>query len=1128
MACKPLLDMIARAEQARIGVLELKEKPKRFDADRPHRYAVARIDRPGRLSEERMVPILRMLEYCGFSMLGDPGSITEMPDRPLYFSTLPIAGSPRASLIFELAPLGFRPAPSCKPWISAAGQREFRPVRSPVNLSGLFSPSRADGGRAVPEHLSGLFSSSRAGGDQAVPERSEATRHRNAVLEAGAAPLRVLHDGRFWVANAGRDDKARMQIMRSAGWLPYAMVSSRQGVEKVREKVGDGAWATKDPFLASPFRPLMSAAAARSHADAMSEARKRIRMSNAADAPDGVHIPAPEGLSYLPYQKAGIHMSVENPDGAFIADDMGLGKAQPLDAKVLTPAGWRRMGELAIGDQVIGANGRATTVTGIFDQGLKEVFRVRFSDGAYTECCDDHLWTVTTSKRPGAGSLWETLPLSRIREDAAMSGGVGKYRIPMVKPVAFAHQDDVSITDQAIREIRSIPDRYMVSSIDQRADLLARLILHCGNLGSLPLLRFASYEQSLVRDVVRLAESLGGQARFTGESLPRDAGGRLLWVANLSLPAEITDVIEPFRSARQSLRMPIARRPPARPVRSIEGVEAVGIKPCRCIRVSADDCLYVTDDYIVTHNTVQAAGIVNMRLDRIEDPDRKLSVLVICQANMKIGWQRELTKWLIRDDHSIGIAEGDHFPETDVVIINYDIADRHADSLRARQWDIVAGDEAQFLGNRDTRRTIAILGDGGREREMVPLARDGIFIPLSGTPIPSRTIQIYPLLSAMDPQRWGRGSLGREIFMERYCAPRIMQLPVRTRGGPQRDRGGRQIMRPALKDDGASRLKELQIRLRASGMVRRMKTDPRIMKSLPPKFRQVVELPIELTPDVREMLKSAEADFMALGQAIADQPVPHDEEAFRIALTEEGYAAFREMARMPTGERIDFQLMSRIRANLALFKAPLVANYLIDVLEASAEAERPQKIVCFGHHRKAIEAIRERVEHSMPGSVVTFLGGGSKKKRQEAVDRLQEDERVRLFLGSIGAASTGLTLTRADRVIFAELDWVPVQLLQAEDRVWRIGQTENVLSEFLVVGQSIEVSLARRIVSKLDVIAQAIGGNPRFSRRLEEIYASVRSGTGDEDIPAAEIASALELRHSVPDGAGQAQASLPF
>src|SRR5690606_25946123 len=132
-------------------------------------------------------------------------------------------------------------------------------------------------------------------------------------------------------------------------------------------------------------------------------------------------------------------------------------------------------------------------------------------------------------------------------------------------------------------------------------------------------------------------------------------------------------------------------------------------------------------------------------------------------------------------------------------------------------------------------------------------------------------------------------------------------------------------------------------------------------------------------------------------------------------------AAFREMARMPTGERIDFQLMSRIRANLALLKAPLVANYLIDVLEASAEAERPQKIVCFGHHRKAIEVIRERVERSMPASVVTFLGGGSKKRRQEAVDRLQEDERVRLFLGSIGAASTGLTLTRADRVIFAEL-----------------------------------------------------------------------------------------------------------
>src|SRR5437868_11405291 len=78
-------------------------------------------------------------------------------------------------------------------------------------------------------------------------------------------------------------------------------------------------------------------------------------------------------------------------------DEIGRGgRAQPLDAKILTPAGWRTMGDLRVGDLVIGANGKATRITGVFPQGPKDIFRVTFSDGASTCCCDDHLWQVTT------------------------------------------------------------------------------------------------------------------------------------------------------------------------------------------------------------------------------------------------------------------------------------------------------------------------------------------------------------------------------------------------------------------------------------------------------------------------------------------------------------------------------------------------------------------------------------------------------------------------------------------------------------------------------------------------------------------------------------------------------------
>ncbi|GIW56685.1 MAG: hypothetical protein KatS3mg082_3089 [Nitrospiraceae bacterium] len=102
----------------------------------------------------------------------------------------------------------------------------------------------------------------------------------------------------------------------------------------------------------------------------------------------------------------------------------GIGKAQPLTAKVLTPTGFVEMGQLRVGDQVIGSDGRPCLILGVYPQGVKEVFRVTFRDGSTTECCDDHLWFTTTeserargfggggadaARHPQVAPLWDTL-----------------------------------------------------------------------------------------------------------------------------------------------------------------------------------------------------------------------------------------------------------------------------------------------------------------------------------------------------------------------------------------------------------------------------------------------------------------------------------------------------------------------------------------------------------------------------------------------------------------------------------------------------------------------------------------------------------------------------------------------
>ena len=72
------------------------------------------------------------------------------------------------------------------------------------------------------------------------------------------------------------------------------------------------------------------------------------------------------------------------------------GRAQPVDQPVLTPDGFRPIGDLRVGDLVVGSDGRPTPVLGVFPQGRKEVFRVATQDGASTLACAEHLWFVTT------------------------------------------------------------------------------------------------------------------------------------------------------------------------------------------------------------------------------------------------------------------------------------------------------------------------------------------------------------------------------------------------------------------------------------------------------------------------------------------------------------------------------------------------------------------------------------------------------------------------------------------------------------------------------------------------------------------------------------------------------------
>lgn len=277
--------------------------------------------------------------------------------------------------------------------------------------------------------------------------------------------------------------------------------------------------------------------------------------------------------------------------------------------------------------------------------------------------------------------------------------------------------------------------------------------------------------------------------------------------------------------------------------------------------------------------------------------------------------------------------------------------------------------------------------------------------------------------------------------------------------------------------DGASNLDELQRQLRQSIMIRRKKVD--VLTELPAKQRQVIVLPKKGFKD--ELAR----EFDGLSDAVAN--------------TSEG-------------ADIAFEQMSEARHMMALAKSDAVVDHLIEI-------DHP--VVVMAHHKNVVEKIRSALS-AAGRTVVTLTGDMNAADRQASVEAFQNGE-ADVFVGTIGAAGVGITLTRASHVVFAELDWVPGAISQAEDRCHRIGQQSSVLVQHIVVDGSIDARLAETLVSKQAVLDKALDDvvvtNPVS---IEEIAEGVTQKVQPKTLPkkvVAELQSCCKALARVCDGA---------
>jgi hypothetical protein len=416
---------------------------------------------------------------------------------------------------------------------------------------------------------------------------------------------------------------------------------------------------------------------------------------------------------------------------------------------------------------------------------------------------------------------------------------------------------------------------------------------------------------------------------------------------------------------------------------------------------------------------------------------RAYPLLAVVPNVVKTNWAREVELWTPR--RSVTVIHGDG--ETidgfaDIVVVNYEVLDRHVDWIGQHGFRGMVVDEAHYIKNKKSQRSQHVLDVSDRIRKRVTRP---LMMALTGT----------PLVNDIDDFRTIWQFLG--WIEERKPGPALMAALEQT-GLTPADHAFYPAARKAVVD---------------LGIVRRRKAD--VAADIP--ARRIADLPVELEGSAGRSIKEAERQ---LAQRLVGR--------YRAALEHRGSDGV-------TGGGIDHALVRRVSEReladggdentgdnvfamvrkIGQVKAELAADYAAQLSRSAG------KVVFFAKHLdvmdKASEVFAKRdIRHT------SIRGDQTATAREKAIDGFVNDPDVAIIVCSLTAAGVGINLQVSSNVVLAELSWTNAEQTQAIDRVHRIGQTEPVTAWRIVAAQTIDARIAELIDAKAGLAGRALDG----------------------------------------------------
>ena len=411
-------------------------------------------------------------------------------------------------------------------------------------------------------------------------------------------------------------------------------------------------------------------------------------------------------------------------------------------------------------------------------------------------------------------------------------------------------------------------------------------------------------------------------------------------------------------------------------------------------------------------------------------------LLVVVPNVVKTNWAREAGRWTPNRPATVIHGNGETIDGfADIVVVNYEVLDRHVGWFGDFGFRGMVVDEAHFIKNKTSQRSqhVLELSQRIRTRSTRPL-----LMALTGTPLINDIEDfraIWQFLGWIDESK----PLGE-----------LMDALEET-GLTPADPGFYPAARQCVID---------------LGIVRRRKVD--VAADIP--ARRIADLPVELDGPTGRSIRAAERDLarrmVARYETALANRSSDDVEGIDVELVRRiARAELKEAATSTTGENV-FSMVRRI----GQAKAPLAADY------AAQLARSAGKVVFFAKHVDVMDAAEETfAKQGIRFS--SIRGDQTSTSRQKNIDAFVEDPDVAIAVCSLTAAGVGLNLQVASNIVLAELSWTDAEQTQAIDRSHRIGQTEPVTAWRIIAAQTIDARIAELIDSKAGLAARALDGS---------------------------------------------------